>query len=86
MGMLQEVSKRQRGKDKKSPAPEPGMRKVREVSIRSVKGGHLVSTEHEREGNEMDYRPPEQQVFTDHAAMMAHVHKATGGPVRAAKD
>lgn len=54
----------------------PSSRKVREVRIRPVKGGHIVATDHEPDGDEM-YSPSHEQVFTDHQAMMDHVAKHT---------
>lgn len=71
------INKRNRekpkGGDKKAESRPASSRKVREVRIRPVKGGHVVATEHEPDGDEMAYGPPDEQVFTDHQAMMDHV-------------
>lgn len=82
-GVVSAINKRNRDKggEKKaeSKSHSPSSRKVREVRIRPVKGGHVVSTDHEPDGGEM-YGPPEEQVFTDHQAMMDHVSGRLKGP------
>jgi hypothetical protein len=60
-----------------SPPHSASSRKVRELRIRPVKGGHIVATEHEPDGDEQGYCPPEEQVFTDHQAMLDHITKHT---------
>jgi len=85
MSMLHEASKSHRGAKKVSKSKKK--RAVRSVTIRpKMGGGHIVATEHEPDPNDPNemYEPAETEHFDDHAAMMAHVHKQTGGPEEAA--
>lgn len=83
-GVVSAINKRNRekGEEKKAESKphSSSSRKVREVRIRPVKGGHVVATEHEPDGDEMSYSPPDEEVFTDHQAMMDHVSGRLKGP------
>lgn len=53
---------------------------------RAANGGHIVTHEYDNSGAGESYMPPREHAFTSHKAMMAHVHKATGGKLDADGD
>lgn len=55
-------------------------KKPSEIRIRTAaNGGYTVTHHHDNFGAGESYKPPQDHVFSDHAAMMAHVGKVTGG-------